>query len=544
MFQTLTNYFNAQRPRVARAAGYAGAVYLVGRYVGERLEEVRNRLLHDRMARENLRRRFEQNQQDVSFTIMALLPTLGAHILEGMDVEGVTQELQAQSRASKAPYTEPTPPPPPLEQSSVPSIEIQSAPEQDARSENESVSVVSYPDHDDTGSSSNLGASSQSWVENFSSQQSQLSPETSSVSADESRLNADSPKSSIVGTDISDSIMTSSSAVSYGDTQSAPWTMESSPIASFTRSKAELWKEVKMLTFTRTLTILYSMTLLSLFTHIQLNILGRSKYIQAILQLAEDEVDRERLQDSLSLAALFWNGNLASAEVDGDLQNVEAISEEIERKYLTLSWWILHVGWKDVGERVRRAVEEVFEGVSLKTKLAASDLHRLISDVRRRVEFEVTFEGTERRINFTSTLLPPTSETLQHVLTQGGIPPRLAAVHDPSFLKLLEETRTQLCSGSFELVLEVCLDKATELLFNGLEKNVFGGSTEWDDPNSSLGLTQEPRVRLAGMLPGLARWCHLALQGLPNELVDGLGDTREVKAFSAIIYSNYEDQFQ
>ncbi len=52
MFQTLTNYFNAQRPRVARAAGYAGAVYLVGRYVGERLEEVRNRLLHDRMARE------------------------------------------------------------------------------------------------------------------------------------------------------------------------------------------------------------------------------------------------------------------------------------------------------------------------------------------------------------------------------------------------------------------------------------------------------------------------------------------------------------
>ncbi len=175
--------------------------------------------------------------------------------------------------------------------------------------------------------------------------------------------------------------------------------------------------------------------------------------------------------------------------------------------------------------------------MSLKTKLAASDLHRLISDVRRRVEFEVTFEGTERRIkystpplygnkrtddllSFTSTLLPPTSETLQHVLTQGGIPPRLAAVHDPSFLKLLEETRTQLCSGSFELVLEVCLDKATELLFNGLEKNVFGGSTEWDDPNSSLGLTQEPRVRLAGMLPGLARWCHLALQGLPNELVD------------------------
>jgi hypothetical protein len=40
----------------------------------------------------------------------------------------------------------------------------------------------------------------------------------------------------------------------------------------------------------------------------------------------------------------------------------EVITEEVEIKYLTLSWWILHVGWKDVGERVRKGVEEVFEG--------------------------------------------------------------------------------------------------------------------------------------------------------------------------------------
>jgi len=66
----------------------------------------------------------------------------------------------------------------------------------------------------------------------------------------------------------------------------------------------------------------------------------------------------------------------------------------------------LHVGWKDVDERVRRGIEEVFNGsvfffyyiffcrwhraenvffkrVSLKTKLAAVDLHHLISNVRR-----------------------------------------------------------------------------------------------------------------------------------------------------------------
>jgi peroxin-3 len=74
--------------------------------------------------------------------------------------------------------------------------------------------------------------------------------------------------------------------------------------------------------------------------------------------------------------------------------------------YLTLSWWILHVGWKDVGERVRREVEEVFDGcvfnaalspsacietvllerVFLETKIGSMDLFRLIGDIHRRVE--------------------------------------------------------------------------------------------------------------------------------------------------------------
>jgi hypothetical protein len=38
--------------------------------------------------------------------------------------------------------------------------------------------------------------------------------------------------------------------------------------------------------------------------------------------------------------------------------------------------------------------------VSLKSKLGVIDLHRLISNVRRRVEYEATFEGRERRIEW------------------------------------------------------------------------------------------------------------------------------------------------
>lgn len=118
-------------------------------------------------------------------------------------------------------------------------------------------------------------------------------------------------------------------------------------------------------------------------------------------QQEKEERLRERLEFGASVSSLFWGGIgslLDFEDLGGADENEDEISEQVEIKYLTLSWWILHVGWKDVAERVRRGVEEVFEGVSLKSKLGAVELHRLVGDVRRRVEHEITFEGNERRI--------------------------------------------------------------------------------------------------------------------------------------------------
>jgi peroxin-3 len=77
-------------------------------------------------------------------------------------------------------------------------------------------------------------------------------------------------------------------------------------------------------------------------------------------------------------------------------------------------------------------------------------------------------------------------------------------------MALLEETRDQLTSSNFALVLEHALDRATSLLFDGLSQNVFVGQEE----------EGEVRLRTASVLPGLVRWSSLALNGLPNELVD------------------------
>jgi peroxin-3 len=46
------------------------------------------------MPLSSLRRRFEQNQADCTFTVLALLPTATENILEALPVEELTQELQ------------------------------------------------------------------------------------------------------------------------------------------------------------------------------------------------------------------------------------------------------------------------------------------------------------------------------------------------------------------------------------------------------------------------------------------------------------------
>ncbi|CCL99374.1 uncharacterized protein FIBRA_01392 [Fibroporia radiculosa] len=537
MLHSVANYFHKRREGLQRAAGYFGGAYLLGQYVLGRLEDVRMKVMQDRLAQENLRRRFEQNQQDVSFTIMALLPTLSRHILEGMDVEGVTNELQAFSKASKTPngQAESQPSAPPSHASIIPSIEL-SSPSQDGHMENGSVSFISSVQDNDA--SPTMSASTTSWTDPFPD----LSRKPSTIGSDSEIISSLSSSQHHVewsGSTLSAS--SSSSAVADNCKTSPPESIASETSSSMTRSKAELWKEVKMLTFTRTLTIIYSVTLLSLFTHIQLNLLGRSKYIHSVIQAEREERRREKRQYDLETLSFLREDEDLQEEPEEGTKDLEAVDEDTERKYLTLSWWILHVGWKDVGERVRRGVEEVFEGVSLKTKFSVGDLFRLVNDVRRRVEYEVTFEGQERRINFMSTLLPPTIETLQHVLVQGGIPTRVASATDAQFESLLTETRTHIFSASFQRVLEVCLDQATDMLFSGLRKNIFSGETigcgvDGDD--------QEVRERLAAMLPGLGRWCHLALETYPNELVDGLAGLRDMEALSAIIYSSYDDRFR
>jgi peroxin-3 len=98
-----------------------------------------------------MRKRFQQNRQDISFTIMTYMPLLSKHILNEMDVEALTTELQSLSRAAKATRIPRTvvreQPPPPHRQQSPKTDSLESSAElvrsSDARSETSSASHLS-----------------------------------------------------------------------------------------------------------------------------------------------------------------------------------------------------------------------------------------------------------------------------------------------------------------------------------------------------------------------------------------------------------------
>ncbi|KAF8472453.1 Peroxin-3 [Kalaharituber pfeilii] len=97
MFTSVKNFIKRNKTNIAIGVGLAGAAYVV---VRSKFSEAKDRMSSDRIAKENLKRRFETNQQDCSLTVLELLPTAAHAIMKDMPVERITQELQ-EKKANK-----------------------------------------------------------------------------------------------------------------------------------------------------------------------------------------------------------------------------------------------------------------------------------------------------------------------------------------------------------------------------------------------------------------------------------------------------------
>ncbi|KAG0648520.1 Peroxin-3 [Hyphodiscus hymeniophilus] len=102
MIAATRRWVRRYRTPFAIGFGVVGVTYVAANYVLGKISDARERMSSDRIARENLRRRFEQNQEDCTFTVLALLPTATDNILAELETERITFELQQQKAAKLA----------------------------------------------------------------------------------------------------------------------------------------------------------------------------------------------------------------------------------------------------------------------------------------------------------------------------------------------------------------------------------------------------------------------------------------------------------
>lgn len=118
--------------------------------------------------------------------------------------------------------------------------------------------------------------------------------------------------------------------------------------------------------------MIYTLSLLTLLTRIQLNLLGRRNYLSSVVSLASHPPNDSTI-------------NLENHD-DDRAEQTYGNDFETNRKFLTFSWWLLHRGWRDVMEKVDAAVKEVFGPINPREDVSFEKLSSLVVEVRKKVE--------------------------------------------------------------------------------------------------------------------------------------------------------------
>ncbi|CUS11477.1 unnamed protein product [Tuber aestivum] len=463
MFTATRNFFRRNRRNFAIGVGLAGAGYLVTNYVLSKLSDARERMSSDRIARENLRRRFEQNQEDCTFTVQALLPTATQLILEELPVEKLTQELQQKKAARIAKSGT-------LAGAGIPI---------DAASEASAAITASGGKDDDAQS-----------VQSFASE-------------------------------------------SYVMAQREG---EEKPAR---KSRVKLWDEIKISSLSRSFTLLYTLTLLSLLTRVQLNLLGRKNYLSSVVTLsARDGEPTIRLEDH---------------ETGGYGTDMAT-----NQQYLTFSWWLLNQGWRRLLQRVDQAVREVSASWTARDTISLGQMKQLILETRKIIEAEANH--TRPTSIWLPFLLPPRSDEAI-VLAESGIAATPEGedldIVSPSLRRLLDETSDLIDSPNSSAVTRKMLDAGFNFLLEKLADGAFKQKamalpatitmesriTPTRDGGEEKALMEDDAAttKFASVLAVLARQGHLIGNGVPNEYLQVIEQQKELEAFSALVYSsNFE----
>lgn len=256
-------------------------------------------------------------------------------------------------------------------------------------------------------------------------------------------------------------------------------------------NKLEIWEDLKIISFTRTIVAVYSTCMLVVLLRVQLNIIGGYLYLDN-----------------------FVGKNGMTAQTPPDVQH----------QYLSSIQHLLGDGLTELMTVVKKAVQNSLGGLSLKQSLSLLECEQQLSWIRAEVE-----AGSGRPLSWY--MLADDENALADQacgLTE----------NDVMTIKLLNETRDMLDSPDFTTVLSACLDRGFSRLLDNMAE-FFRPQPGDCAPSSAPDSLSVVSLPLAKIIPIINGQINTICSETPSHFVQDLLLNDQVKEFAANVYETF-----
>lgn len=256
-------------------------------------------------------------------------------------------------------------------------------------------------------------------------------------------------------------------------------------------NKLEIWEDLKIISFTRSIVAVYSTCMLVVLLRVQLNIIGGYLY----------------LDNSV-----------------GKSTATPLAPPDVQQQYLSSIQHLLGDGLTELMTVVKRAVQDSLGGVSLKHSLSLLELEQQLSWIRAEVE-----GATERPMSWY--MIADEENTLADQAC--GLTEK-----DVMTIRLLNETRDMLDSPDFSTVLNTCLNRGFSRLLDNLAE-FFRPPPGDSAPSSAPDSLSAVSLPLAKIIPIINGQINTVCSETPSHFVQDLLMIDQVKEFAANVYETF-----
>ncbi|NP_001085641.1 peroxisomal biogenesis factor 3 L homeolog [Xenopus laevis] len=267
-------------------------------------------------------------------------------------------------------------------------------------------------------------------------------------------------------------------------------------------NKLDIWEDLKIISFSRSIVAIYSTCMLVVLLRVQLNIIGGYIY--------------------LDNSSVTKNGTALQA------------SPEVQQQYLSSIQHLLGDGLTELITVVKQAVQEVLGSFSLKHSFSLIELEQKIKEIRSLVEKKrgsLNGEESDGKVRLCQYLM---SDEENPLTTQAyGLTEK-----DVKTIRLLNETRDMLESEDFNTVLNSCLSRGFGRLLDSTAEFFRPADQELKQHNTMHSLSSIS-LPLAKIIPIINGQIHSICSELPNHFVQDLLLMEQVKDFAANVYEAF-----